>query len=174
MFFFFYCKCWWDLRQITAVGIGTWQAMEVQHFWIQLWDEKVKKKKTWTFFVDSSILVKGYHIYSTAYYYNSSVSNLYFAWWDDSQVFFTYANFPHFSGPTPFLIFKSMWANIYGVSFLNPRQVVTFIVLSSATTTKSWLWEESQALHLRDMGRDLCVVSVLPSGLTDRIRSFGW
>lgn len=65
-----------------------------------------------TFFVDSTVLVNGYHIYSTACYYNSSVSNLYFAWWDDSQVFFTYANFPYFSGPTPFLIFKSMWANI--------------------------------------------------------------
>lgn len=58
-----------------------------------------------------------------------------------TQVVFMYANFPHFSGPSPFLISKSMWAN--GVSFLSPWQVITCIVLSSATMTQSWLWEES-------------------------------
>lgn len=43
------------------------------------------KKSEDFFFVDSTILVNGNHIYSTACYYNSSVSNLYFACWDDTS-----------------------------------------------------------------------------------------
>lgn len=68
-----------------------------------------------------------------------------------TQVVFMYANFPHFSGPSPFLISKSMWAN--GVSFLSPWQVITCIVLSSATMTQSWLWEESWRVMSKGHGK---------------------
>lgn len=39
--------------------------MEGQHFWIQLWHKK-EETKIWTFFVDSTVLVNGYHIYSNS------------------------------------------------------------------------------------------------------------
>lgn len=56
-------------------------------------------------FVDSTILVNGYHIYSTAYNYNSSVSNIGFACWDALKVFLVVANFPPFL--RPILILKA-------------------------------------------------------------------
>lgn len=47
---------------------------------------KKEEKKPRAIFVDSTILVNGYHIYSTACNYNSSVSNLCFACWDASSL----------------------------------------------------------------------------------------
>lgn len=67
-----------------------WKGQEfATFFWTPPW-----RKKPWAIFVDSTILVNGYHIYSTACYYNSSVSNLSFAC---SQVFLWSPIFRHLS-----------------------------------------------------------------------------
>lgn len=69
------------------------RARSLQHFFGHHHGKK-KKKKTWAISVDSTILVNGYHIYSTACYYNSSVSNLGFTC---SQVFLRLPIFRHLS-----------------------------------------------------------------------------
>lgn len=85
------CRYW----NIASNG----RAKSLKHFL-----DTIMAKKPWAIFVDSTILVNGYHIYSTACNYNSSVSNLCFACWDASQVFLVVANFPPFLRPIPCLI----------------------------------------------------------------------
>ena len=68
-------------------------------------------KNPWTIFVDSTILVNGYHIYSTACNYNNSVSNLCCSCWDASQVFLAVANFPPLLGPISSPGLKNMSGN---------------------------------------------------------------
>lgn len=72
-----------------------WKGSEfATFFWTPLWQKEEEKKKTWAISVDSTILVNGYHIYSTACYYNSSVSNLDLTC---SQVFLRLPIFRHLS-----------------------------------------------------------------------------
>ena len=96
------CRYW----NIASNG----RAKSLKHFL----DTAMAKKKPWAIFVDSTILVNGYHIYSIACNYNSSVSNLCFACWDASQVFLVVANFPPFLRPIPCPILKSMLENMQG------------------------------------------------------------
>lgn len=93
------CRYW----NIASNG----RAKSLKHFL-----DTAMAKKPWAIFVDSTILVNGYHIYSTACNYNSSVSNLCFACWDASQVFLVVANFPPFLRPIPCPILKSMLENM--------------------------------------------------------------
>lgn len=71
-------------------------------------------EKPWAIFVDSTILVNGYHIYSTACNYNSSVSNLCSACWDASQVLAAVANFPPFPWASPAHLQQNMLKNMLG------------------------------------------------------------
>lgn len=71
-------------------------------------------EKPWAIFVDSTILVNGYHIYSTACNYNSSVSNLCSACWDASQVLAAVANFPPFPWASPAHLQQNMLRNMLG------------------------------------------------------------
>lgn len=95
------CRYW----NIASNG----RAKSLKHFL-----DTAMAKKPWAIFVDSTILVNGYHIYSTACNYNSSVSNLCFACWDASQVFPVVANFPPFLRPIPCPFLKSMLENMQG------------------------------------------------------------
>lgn len=152
-------------------GLRVWNI-----FWTAPW-----QKKPWAIFVDSTILVNGYHIYSTACNYNSSVSNLCFACWDASQVFFAVANFPPFLRPIPCPIRKSMLENMQGggsshnktgdqsdviMSLLHPvslHPLRTRIVGKRFKVSIS----ETEAIFV-------CFVPFPDPGLTDSLPLWGW
>lgn len=83
-----HCCRYWNI-------VSNGRAKSLKHFL-----DTTKQKKPWAIFVDSTILVNGYHIYSAACNYNSSVSNLCFIFWDASQVFLWSPIFRQCSGPS--------------------------------------------------------------------------
>lgn len=105
-----WCRYW----NIVSYGI----AKRLKHFL----ECSMAKEYFNNFFVDSTILVNVYHIYSTVCNYDSSLSNLCFTCWDASQVLIMVANFPPFLRPISSPI-SCYVESIHGENCLTPRQV---------------------------------------------------
>lgn len=162
------CRYW----NIASNG----RAKSLKHFL-----DAAMAKKPWAIFVDSTILVNGYHIYSTACNYNSSVSNLCFACWDASQVFLVVANFPPFLRPVPpFWFTRACWRTCREEIALIQRQVTRHHIIAPpfATTPKSFRTSiVGKRFKVNIPGTEdlfVCVVPFPAPGLTDSIRSLGW
>jgi len=132
-------------------GVRDWSI-----FWKAPWQ---KKKKPWAIFVDSTILVNGYHIYSTACNYNSSVSNLCFAFWDASQVFLVVANFPPFLRPifSPVLV-KIMLGGDSPRPKTGDLNDVTMSPHPPPSIFQQGLWEKGSWSTSQEQGTYLCVL----------------